>query len=72
MQIRARHAVSIQTLPVHISVKKLAEPPSKAHFEAFEQTCRLRPLEASGAKYLFVTNFLLPKFTVTRIESLDV
>ena len=32
--------------------KKLHEPLSKAHFEALEQTCRLRPLEGSGVKYI--------------------
>ena len=50
--MRARHTVFIQTLPVHNAVKILHDPRSKAHFEALEQTRRLR-LEGPGDNYFF-------------------
>ena len=34
---------------------EIYEPRSKFHFEALEQTCRLRPLSGSGDKYLFLS-----------------
>ena len=53
-------------LPMMISIKKkLYEPRSKSHFEALEQTCRLRPLGGSEDKYLFEHTFS-SKFTVIR------
>ena len=52
--MRARHTVFIQTLPVHNTVKILHDPRSKAHFEALEQTRRLR-LEGPGDNYFFLS-----------------
>ena len=36
--------------------KKLYEPLSIGHFEALEQTCRLRQLSGSGDKYFFTAS----------------
>ena len=46
---------------------EIHEPRSKSHFYALEQTRRLRPLEGSREKYLFLSLLLVPKYTVIKV-----
>ena len=49
---------------------EIYEPRFKFHFEALEQTCRLRPLEGSGDIYLFLSFILQPKYTVIKVGAI--
>ena len=65
----ARHTVSIQTLPVHIFVKKFSMSLvlKRTHFEALEQTCRLRPLEGSVDNYYLYQLFIYQVYSNFKI-----